>query len=442
MGFGTLSFVLLFLPLSVLGYYLTPSRGRNGALLLFSLLFCFLLQPHWLPVLCLSVGVDFGLSRLYPRLSARLRGLPLALSLAKTVLLLGGSAVACAAWELAAPVGLMVCSITAAGYLAEQYRGEVEQPAGFVAFALFCLLFCKLPTGPLVTWKELGVQLRARKPSLSGMAEGLVLLIAGLAKKLLLGDWVYQVHQEIAAIPYYEVTTLSAWMYTLTLGLAVVFELVAYADIARGIGLLFSLRLPGNMRYPAKAATVSEFFTRFNSTVTAFVERYVFRPLGGDGNGPAATAVNLLLCGLLCGVWFGFDSGFLLWGAFLSLFCIAERLFFGKVLSRIPNFFARIATNGIVLVSFSLFNSAQAPGLLFYLSKLFTFQEGLIYDDTILYILSRRYLPILLCLLMLSGMPHGMKKYLDARCPRSMALLSALANLLLLGVVLISLFYR
>lgn len=438
MGFSTLSFIFLFLPLAVGLYYLAPSRWRGGVLLFFSLAFYLLYQPEWLPVLCLSVLADYGLAQLLLRAKKPVaRRLPVAVSVVKSVLLLGGCAVAAARFDLSAPVGLAVCSFTAAGYLVDCFRGEVQQPAGPVEFGLFCLLFCKLPTGPLVTWQELGPQLRQPVPSLSGMADGLVLLLCGLAKKLLLADWVYRVHLEIATIPYYEVTTLSAWLYTLTLALAVVFQLIAFSDIAQGVGLLFSLWLPGNMAYPAQAATVTEFFTRFNRTVTRFIDRYVFQPLGGGDNGPAATVVNLLLYGLLCGLWFGFSSGFLLWGAFLAAFCVAERLLWGKLLTKIPRFFARLVTWVVLLASFALFGSAQAPGPLFYLAKMFSLTKDLAYNDTILYLLSRQYPPILLCLVMLSGLPHRACRLLGRRFPRSMAAASVFANLALLLLVVI-----
>ena len=59
MELSSISFVYLFLPVSVLMFYAAPASMKNGVLLGLSLLFYAMADPAWLLVMVLSVGLDF-----------------------------------------------------------------------------------------------------------------------------------------------------------------------------------------------------------------------------------------------------------------------------------------------------------------------------------------------------------------------------------------------
>ncbi len=177
-----------------------------------------------------------------------------------------------------------------------------------------------------MTWEEMKPQLANPRYSMTGMADGMVLLICGLAKKVLLGDRLAALATQIQGIPYYEITTLAVWMLVVGSAFSLYFTLSGLCDIAQGLGLLFSIRLPQNFRYPYQAAGMDDFFRRFNITVGAFIRRYVFEPLGAQNNGIMASFVNILLFSMLSGLWFGLRLNYLLWGVALGVVLAIEQL--------------------------------------------------------------------------------------------------------------------
>lgn len=63
MLFQSLSFVWVFLPISLAVYYLSPPKTRNGVLLFFSLVFYGLGEFWYLPAALLSVVMDYFLGK-------------------------------------------------------------------------------------------------------------------------------------------------------------------------------------------------------------------------------------------------------------------------------------------------------------------------------------------------------------------------------------------
>ena len=62
MVFSSIIFLFYFLPFCLAGYFLTPTLAlRNVFLLLASLLFYYWGEPRFLPVLLVSITVNFGL---------------------------------------------------------------------------------------------------------------------------------------------------------------------------------------------------------------------------------------------------------------------------------------------------------------------------------------------------------------------------------------------
>ena len=55
MIFSSIPFLYYFLPCVLLAYFLTPARGKNAVLLLFSLIFYAWGEPRYVPVMLLSL---------------------------------------------------------------------------------------------------------------------------------------------------------------------------------------------------------------------------------------------------------------------------------------------------------------------------------------------------------------------------------------------------
>ena len=80
---------------------------------------------------------------------------------------------------------------------------------------------------------------------------------------------------------------------------------------------------------------------------------------------------NILIVWLLTGLWHGAGWNFLLWGLYYALFMLAERLFLGKWLEKLPRALQHVYALFVVLIGWALFAVEDMGRLGAYLSACF-----------------------------------------------------------------------
>lgn len=180
----------------------------------------------------------------------------------------------------------------------------------------------------------------------------------GLIKKVCLADvlaeWVNPGYGAVQSLG-----TADAWLLSVGYSLQLYFDFSAYSDMAIGLGLLFGIRFPVNFDSPYRARTVREFWHRWHITLSRWLQRFVYIPLGGNRGGLTLTLRNLVLTFLIGGIWHGAGWGFIIWGLLHGIGCCFDRVFPGA--ARImPRPLAILATFLFVNVTFVFF---RAPDL-------------------------------------------------------------------------------
>ena len=112
------------------------------------------------------------------------------------------------------------------------------------------------------------------------------------------------------------------------------FDFSGYCDMAIGIGQMMNIDLPLNFNSPYKAITIRDFWKRWHMTLTRFLTKYIYIPLGGRGTMPK-TCRNTMIVYLVSGLWHGANWTFILWGAMHGLFCVFTRIF-EKQIKKLP----------------------------------------------------------------------------------------------------------
>ena len=90
-------------------------------------------------------------------------------------------------------------------------------------------------------------------------------------------------------------------------------------------------------------------------TLGSWFREYVYFPLGGNRVPKGKWIRNILTVWLLTGIWHGAGWNFLLWGLYYGVWMLAERLFLGKWLEKLPGWVRHIYTMLIVLIGWALF---------------------------------------------------------------------------------------
>lgn len=381
MLFNSRLFILVFLPVVLAGFFAWAGLGRRAALrwlLVSSLFFYAWWKPELLALLLLSIGVNFCLGGWIARSGHGRLWLVLGLVLNLGLLgffkyagflasLFGGSP---PFGGIYLPLGISFFTFQQIMYLADVASGDIE-PAPFLDYACFISFFPHLIAGPIVRPRHILPQLAGLQPFAEWRGRlvwGAEIFLLGLAKKLVLADGLARFADPgFAAVARLQpISLIEAWVALLAYALQIYFDFSGYSDMAIGLAKMFGINFPINFNSPYQAANISDFWRRWNITLSGFLREYLYIPLGGNRHGEARRIFNLMVTMLLGGLWHGAALRFLLWGGVHGVYLVihgwSERL---KL--RVPKILGWALTLFCVLMAWVPFRAAGfAPAVDFY----------------------------------------------------------------------------
>lgn len=213
------------------------------------------------------------------------------------------------------PLGISFFTFQQISYLVDSYRQETKD-YDFREYALFVTFFPQLVAGPIVLHQEMMCQFKdktKKKFDQDMFARGLWFFSIGLFKKVMIADvlgrgvdWCYVNAAYLNGIE----VAIAALLYTLQ----IYFDFSGYCNMACGIANMFQIELPQNFDSPYKAGSILEFWQRWHMSLTRFLRKYIYFPLGGNRKGTAITMLNIMMVYLISGIWHGAEWTFILWG--------------------------------------------------------------------------------------------------------------------------------
>ena len=324
MLFNSYSFVLGFLPLSLVLFYTVSRWNRQAGKILLLLLSLVFVSSTGLIHGLIALGstlINFCICKQMCRAHSSKRALLTAGILFNTMLLCLFKYVP----GLGLPLGISFYCFQQIAFLADSYREAPD--VSLTDYSLFVLFFPKAVQGPIPYGSELLPQLRDMKPGFrfDRFSRSLFLFSLGLAKKVLLADKFAIIadhgFSSIGALTGYE-ALLTILAYTLQL----YFDFSGYSDMAVAVGWMFGIELPWNFDSPYKAKNITDFWRRWHITLSRFLTKYIYIPLGGSRAGTVRTFLNILIVYLVSGIWHGTGMTFLVWGLLHAAASIAYRL--------------------------------------------------------------------------------------------------------------------
>ncbi len=382
MLFHEFSFLFLFLPLALAVYYALPQRLRNGWLLVGSCAFYGASSFQFLPILGISVLVDFlagGRIANAEDVSSKRRWLLLSLGTNLGVLGIfkyAGFATQVARdigfadvplVEAALPVGISFYTFQSMSYSIDIYRGDAKPAESLWDFGAYVTLFPQLIAGPIVRYHELSDQLAEREHTADRFALGLQRFVIGLSKKLIIADTASALADPIFAAG--DPTFIGAWVSMLLYAAQIYFDFSGYTDMARGLGQMLGFDFPLNFNSPYKATSFSDFWRRWHMSLSRWLRDNLYIPLGGNRRGEGRTYVNLAATMLLGGLWHGASWNFVIWGGLHGLYLAVERAL-GDPLKAAPGFVRRGFVFFWVLIAWVFFRLDTLDEALLWLGRM------------------------------------------------------------------------
>lgn len=434
MVFSSLSFLTLFLPLTILLYFAVPRRFRNLLLFLASLIFYAWGEPVYIVLMLFSSVVDYSHGLLMEKFDGRpgVRRALLISSVAINLSLLGffkyaGLVVSTlnAALSLsipvpsvALPVGISFYTFQTMSYSIDVYRRNCPAQRDPIAFGCYVTMFPQLIAGPIVRYVDVMREINDRRETFEGFYLGIRRFLVGLAKKLILANGVGMLWDSVSAQPAASLSALSAWLGVLAYAFQIYFDFSGYSDMAIGMGRMFGFQFPENFRYPYVSRSVSDFWRRWHITLSTWFREYLYIPLGGNRVCVPRNIFNLAVVWMATGLWHGASWNFLLWGAYFGAVLIAEKFLYGKALSRAPGFVGWAYTALVVLVGWVFFALDDLGRGAAYLGAMFGGGAGAV-DAYALRALLNYGAVLLLCAAASTPLASGALERLRARRPRA-----------------------
>lgn len=354
MEYHLLTYSLLFLPVVILLYQLTPARFRWLVLLTADYVFFWMVSKWLILYLFIATLATYGTGRLlaYVTEHASVKGKQLTKK--KRYILASGIAITLGmlivfkylkvfGLTLIAPIGISYYTLETISYMTDVYRGTIKAEKNLAKVALFLSFFPQIMEGPISKFSETADTLYAGKNiEYSNLASGYQRILWGLFKKMMVADRLAPVIFKIFGdYEKYDGSAIAVAVVCYTIQLYTEFS--GCMDIILGSGEIFGVKLPENFRQPFFAKNASDFWRRWHITLGRWLKDYVFYPLslakpvkklakkvkGVWGIGVSkfvAPIIALFFVWLSNGIWHGAGWTYLFYGMYYFVLIFIENI--------------------------------------------------------------------------------------------------------------------
>jgi alginate O-acetyltransferase complex protein AlgI len=382
------------MPVFLLVYYIADAKYKNGIILIGSIFFYAWGAPKFIFVILFTTFLDFHLVTLMDKIQNETkRKLLLLLSVSVNLGLLFyfkysnffienvNSALSIFGdkqihWtKLILPIGISFYTFETITYVVDVYRRVHKPLTKFWDYQLYIILFPKLIAGPIIRYHQLADQItdRTANETIDNKLTGFYRFALGLGKKVLIANQMGIVADEIFGSNLSQLDTTTAWIGSLAYTFQIYFDFSGYSDMAIGLAKMIGFKFPENFNNPYISQSITEFWRRWHITLGSWMKNYLYIPLGGNKVSKYRLYFNLWLVFLASGLWHGASWSFIFWGAFHGFFLVIERVFFGKVLSKIGKLPSILITFLIVNIGWVFFRMEKIKDAFTYLKHMFSF---------------------------------------------------------------------
>lgn len=419
MVFSSTIFLFFFLPLTLMGYYILPRKGRNTFLLLVSLFFYAWGEPNFILVMLFSIFMNY----IFGLLVDKYRKIKNVSYLILTIMTIFNISVFfiykyldfaisnvnhflgfnIPLSNIILPIGISFFTFQAMSYVIDVYREHGKVQKNPFNVALYITFFPQLIAGPIVRYETICDSIDGRKESLDDFAEGVKRFILGLSKKVILSNSLAIIADK--AYGYSDYSQLSvglSWLGAISYSLQILFDFSGYSDMAIGLGKMFGFHFNENFNYPYISRTISEFWRRWHISLGTWFRDYVYFPLGGSRVKKKSRLIfNLFIVWLLTGIWHGANWNYIIWGLFYFVLITFEKIF--KVEAKLKNIVTKELYRGFtllcILFGWVLFRANNINQAISYIKSMLSLNNNPLSDEVNLFLLRDNFIILVIAII-------------------------------------------
>ena len=323
------------------------------------------------------------------------------------------------------PLGISFFSFQQIAYLVNVYDGTIERP-GLEDYLCYIFFFPKLIMGPIVEPGELISQLNdsgRKAPIADNLASGAKLFSFGLFKKAVLADTLaYMVAWGFGDIE--AVSSLDMLIVMLSYTFELYFDFSGYSDMAVGVAKMMNIELPINFDSPYKCCSIGEFWKHWHITLSDFLTKYIYFPLGGSRRGRLRGYFNIMVVFLVSGIWHGSGLQYIFWGLMQGGYQVTGEILqpvrrkirsILKIREESPVYvlWQRICTFVLITISWVIFRASNLRAGLSMLKRMvIDFTPWVFFDGTLYQfgIEARSFFALIFCIILAAAAEHYQEK--------------------------------
>ena len=339
----------IFLACVLAVYHILPTRGQNVWLLACSLYFAASWRWEFAAILAASILVNYILGIRISCSEQHRKGwlvLGIILNAAGLVFFRFASA----GWidllfrtlagnspfttRVLLPIGFSFYTLQAISYLTDVSQKLIKAEEDPVNFGVFLAYFPRILSGPIERGKVFLPQLRADRIVRNyTLAEAGWLILTGLFRKLVIAGALFALLPEGVFTRPLEFALSDRWIALLVYGFWLYNDFAGYTSIARGVSLLFGIRLSTNFKQPFFSRNMLDFWNRWHMSLSFWLRDYIFFPIQRalvrrklTSNHPLRVVLPPLVTMLVSGLWHNATISLMAWGLLHGLYQMLDHL--------------------------------------------------------------------------------------------------------------------
>lgn len=352
MNFNSLQYIL-FLPVTVILYYLLPKKIKNPVLLAASYIFYAFWGPAYAGFILFSTvstycaGLMIGKYRDRKAIKKTILIVTIIVNLGillffkyfnffavtiSEIFKIAGSDMSVPMLNLFLPAGISFYTFMSVGYIVDVYRGRsgtkpnvienYKPERNFIDYALFVSFFPQIISGPIERAGNVIPQFKKERIfDIEHFKQGVTLIIWGMVKKMIIADNLAVIVNTAYNDPH-SYTGTQLLFATLCFTFQIYCDFSACTDIARGSARLVGIELMENFKCPYMSTSIKDFWRRWHISLSTWFRDYLYFPLGGSRVSTLRRCFNLMVVFIVSGFWHGAAATFIVWGFLHGLYQI------------------------------------------------------------------------------------------------------------------------
>lgn len=340
MVFSSVTFIFVFLPITLFGYFFIKKKYRNYWLLFVSVIFFSWSQLGYSWIIILNIAINYCGAMLISKFIKSKKAILIVCIFMNLGLLFYykyynfaiesiNELFNCfiSLRNITLPIGISFFTFQGISYIIDVYRGDVPAQKNLFKVALYIMLFPQLIAGPIVRYKDIEREIDSRTTSLNDFSDGIERFIIGISKKAIISNTMAVLVDNVWAQGANCNQVSLAWITSIAYTFQIYFDFSGYSDMAIGLGRMLGFHFNENFNLPYTSESISEFWRRWHISLSSWFRDYVYIPLGGNQK---RVYFNLAIVFILTGIWHGASWHFIAWGVWNGIFILLERYFKNK----------------------------------------------------------------------------------------------------------------